>query len=323
MQAGARRAARPAAPPGRRAAPRARGRARAPRAALPGADLAPRPAAADPAALAFLDEATGERIPAMPADYGFRSGSGRLYQDGYGGVPRPALALAAANFRDEAAALRRAVRLGDEPDAAGDAAAAGAAGAAGRALAAVAGAARRAAARADAWLEARGVLGSVPAAPAPPGGPVPPAAAAVLDAVRALTLDDRAVARREAAREAAEGAVAAPAPIRLAYGMLIWSIDVLYAGRPIQRFWFLETVRRARPPSPSFRPFAAPPSRAPPPPSRRSRVCPTSPLFPCSTSTSRSAGGARARSCGASTSPRSGTSCTTSRLVVWLGFEFI
>ncbi len=66
----------------------------------------------------------------------------------------------------------------------------------------------------------------------------------VLAKVRGLTLDDSKVADRERARYAATSGPPAPLPIRLIYGSLCWMLDVLYAGRPIQRFWILETVAR-------------------------------------------------------------------------------
>ena len=51
----------------------------------------------------------------MTADYGFRSGSGRLYQAGYGTIPASGWELGVQNFKKELRALRRAVRYG-EPD---------------------------------------------------------------------------------------------------------------------------------------------------------------------------------------------------------------
>lgn len=38
--------------------------------------------------------------------------------------------------------------------------------------------------------------------------------------------------------------VQAPWFINAAYIALCWAMDVIYDGRPIQRFWFLETVAR-------------------------------------------------------------------------------
>lgn len=107
--------------------------------------------------------------------------------------------------------------------------------------------------RADLWLEEAGVLGA-PRPPAPTGPAGAPADAhsmhltpeqqEVLDRVQRLTLDDHRVAAREKAREASGNGVAAAWPVRIVYGSLCFITDVIYAGRPIQRFWFLETVAR-------------------------------------------------------------------------------
>ena len=81
-----------------------------------------------------------------------------------------------------------------------------------------------------------------------------------LAALDELTLDDHAVAARGSARDAALRRMAAaspspssdrlpksqraPWPVRLPFEALCWLLDVLYAGRPLQRFWVLETVAR-------------------------------------------------------------------------------
>ena len=77
--------------------------------------------------------------------------------------------------------------------------------------------------------------------------PRPPCVLAqVLAKVRQLTLDDGKVTARERARWAAGGgpATTPPLAIRAAYASLCWALDVMYAGRPIERFWILETVAR-------------------------------------------------------------------------------
>jgi len=58
--------------------------------------------------------------------------------------------------------------------------------------------------------------------------------------VDTLELKNEAVAERERRREE----VPTPPPVRLAYDVLCWFIDVVFEDRPIQRFWFLETVAR-------------------------------------------------------------------------------
>jgi hypothetical protein len=48
-------------------------------------------------------------LQVMPADYGFRSGVGRIYQEAYGSIPTSAISLSLANFSKELRALRRSV----------------------------------------------------------------------------------------------------------------------------------------------------------------------------------------------------------------------
>ena len=55
-----------------------------------------------------------------------------------------------------------------------------------------------------------------------------------------LTLDNEAVWMREKSR----APVDAPPALYTVYYMLCWFLDVVYKDRPIQRFWFLETVAR-------------------------------------------------------------------------------
>ncbi len=58
--------------------------------------------------------------------------------------------------------------------------------------------------------------------------------------LKQLTLDNDAVWARERARPQVETAL----PIRVVYHVLCWFLDVLFEGRPISRFWMLETVAR-------------------------------------------------------------------------------
>eukprot|EP00178_Gracilaria_changii_P020857 TRINITY_DN611_c0_g1_i1.p1 TRINITY_DN611_c0_g1~~TRINITY_DN611_c0_g1_i1.p1 ORF type:complete len:271 (+),score=38.32 TRINITY_DN611_c0_g1_i1:141-953(+) len=59
-----------------------------------------------------------------------------------------------------------------------------------------------------------------------------------------LTLDDAAVLERERNREQAEGAVAASPFVNFVYNVTCRLLDFVFEGRPIPRFWFLETVAR-------------------------------------------------------------------------------
>lgn len=75
----------------------------------------------------------------------------------------------------------------------------------------------------------------------------------VLAALDELTLDDNAVADRDRRRAQALKSGGSsktslspppPWPVRLPFALLCWLLDALYAGRPLQRFWVLETVAR-------------------------------------------------------------------------------
>lgn len=68
----------------------------------------------------------------------------------------------------------------------------------------------------------------------------PPQETGYADALQRLGLSNDAVHERERAREQ----VPAPLLIKLPYDVLCGGIDALFGGRPIARFWFLETVAR-------------------------------------------------------------------------------
>lgn len=190
-----------------------------------------------------MDE-DGQLIRPMPADYGFRSGSGRLYQQDYGTIPKNVWELGVDNFRRELRALRRAVRFNELAAVEGEAGEA----MAGRPYRLGFAAARGvfgAFAKLDLWLEERKVFSQLTEAPLTQmEGELNAEQKRVLAQVRALTLDDSKVAARERARHAAQPGARPPLPIRLTYASLCWALDALYAGRPIQRFWILETVAR-------------------------------------------------------------------------------
>lgn len=193
--------------------------------------------------LVFIDNTTGERIKVMPADYGFRSGSGRLYQNSFGAVPTSAWGLAIDNFRKELLALRRSVRFDEYAQIADSQVAAGA-GPLKQASLAAGGVIRRSLSNLDEWLEGNDVLKKLKMQKDARDPQLTAEQAEILGRVRQLTLDDAKVNQREKRREAAGGGVDAPWPIYLAYSSLVWLLDVPYGGRPIQRFWFLETVAR-------------------------------------------------------------------------------
>ncbi len=56
-------------------------------------------------------DSKGKVIPAMCADYGFRSGSGRLYQEGYGEVPKDVWQLVSSIWAKERTLVRAGIVL--------------------------------------------------------------------------------------------------------------------------------------------------------------------------------------------------------------------
>lgn len=189
--------------------------------------------------LKFVDE-EGTAIQVMPVDYGFRSGAGRLYQDGYGTVPTNIWGLATDNFKRELRAMRQSVRY----DTYRSIAEAAQPGFLGQVAFAAGGAVRSALSRLDSWLEGRDLLGALPQPKDARDAGLTPEECEILDKVRRFALDDSAVIARERRRVEAEGPVDAPWPVKATFGALCWVLDVAYAGRPIQRFWALETVAR-------------------------------------------------------------------------------
>jgi len=178
---------------------------------------------------------------AAPADYGFRSrtASSLGQEEPAGKIPFSGLELARQNFRRELRGLRTSVRFPDQD------------GPAGGAVAALLLSGRRAAVGAlaalDATLESAGLLEELGREEARVD--VDPQtyarSRAIRQQLRRLTLSNERVWRREKKREAAGlGARDVPLPLQAVYGALCWFIDVFFDGRPIQRFWFLETVAR-------------------------------------------------------------------------------
>lgn len=62
--------------------------------------------------------------------------------------------------------------------------------------------------------------------------------------VLSFELSNEAVANRERERAFANGDIPASKLTRFVYDALCWVLDELFDGRPVQRFWFLETVAR-------------------------------------------------------------------------------
>lgn len=195
--------------------------------------------------LVFVDE-SGNQIPVMAADYGFRSGAGRLYQSDYGTVPRSVWALALANFSRELEGLRRGVRYDEVKTVASSKKQ----NIVTKTSLAVNEVLRKQLLKVDSWLEEKGVLKSLDDSSAQmvPFDARDPSLSEeqrdVLQKVKLLKLDDKKVSAREMRRHKEGRDVDASLFVRIPYSTLCWVLDAIYEGRPIQRFWFLENVAR-------------------------------------------------------------------------------
>ncbi|EFJ52002.1 hypothetical protein VOLCADRAFT_79367 [Volvox carteri f. nagariensis] len=180
---------------------------------------------------------TGKLIPAMCADYGFRSGAGRLYQESYGEVPKDVWQLAKDNYRHELEQLRRAVRYPPsdvrQPSHPVAKALHTANGVVGAALASL-----------DKALEEARVL---------PELQPPPVRSALetqefkeirarLDQLR-LDADDVIAVERERIATGG-GDMESPLWVKAPFYALCWLLDIMYDNKPIEKFWVLETVAR-------------------------------------------------------------------------------
>ncbi|GBF89019.1 plastid terminal oxidase [Raphidocelis subcapitata] len=192
----------------------------------------------------FIDR-DGVAIDCMACDYGFRAGAGRLYQDRYGEVPGGILDMAVANFKHELSALRSSFRFNEY-----DPILASAASPVSKALSTAGGAVVRGFASLDTWLEERKVLpvlqrAQMDAAMVDSEGRMTEDCQNIRQRLSDLKLSDAAVWAREAARKKrGEGVVPAPWWIKAPFWALCVVLDLLFANRPIQRFWVLETVAR-------------------------------------------------------------------------------
>jgi ubiquinol oxidase len=201
---------------------------------------------ADDTCPVFIDR-DGEVLEVACCDFGFRSGKGRLYSDDYGTIPKGFIPLAIENFQYEYAALRRSFREDEYARIAAQNPPAGPLGwvayKAGEAVV-------RSFASIDRWLEDRRIFGKILPVPVPQEvfdpktGGLSKQCRELRGKLAQLKLSNEAIWERERARERAGGAVEAPPLIKLVYYALCVFIDVAFNNRPIQRFWFLETVAR-------------------------------------------------------------------------------
>eukprot|EP00877_Chromochloris_zofingiensis_P007896 jgi/Chrzof1/335/Cz01g12010.t1 len=193
----------------------------------------------------FIDR-DGDVIEVMCCDYGFRAGSGRLYQEKYGEVPGNVFEMASANFKHELQALRRSFRCNEygtiyeaaQPR-----------NGLSRAAASVGGRLVKGLAAADRYLEKNKILPALKASTIPDelqgeGGDMVDECKQIREQLNLLALDDQAVWDHEHDRIKRTGDVQAPWYIRAPFSALCVVLDLCFTGRPIQRFWVLETVAR-------------------------------------------------------------------------------
>mmetsp|Transcript_27369 Transcript_27369/g.70484 ORF Transcript_27369/g.70484 Transcript_27369/m.70484 type:complete len:444 (-) Transcript_27369:618-1949(-) len=188
----------------------------------------------------FVDK-EGQVTKAMAADYGFRAGAGRLYEEHYGEVPSSVIELATQNFTHELAQMRRAFRFRPHLDQVLQKSPPKTA--LGKLNFDIAERIRSGLSNLDESLEGVGVL---PKLDPPP--PLSQAQLAEFDVIQEklsrLTLDNDAVARVEKERNQRYGELYSPLFVKLPFDALCLVLDVVYINRPIQKFWVLETVAR-------------------------------------------------------------------------------
>lgn len=187
----------------------------------------------------------GKRVEVMGQDLGYRSGSGRMYQEGYGQIPESGWSLATGNFRHEFRAMRRAFRRDEwhafeeavpQPNILSKG---------GRWLA---GSLVGGLSAIDSWLEAQGVLGSLDKPETEreeqQHGSSKSLTLEVRQKLASLKLSDRRIMVRTRRREAVTSKIQTAWYVNVCYSVLCFFLDVVYAHRPIQRFWLLEEVAR-------------------------------------------------------------------------------
>lgn len=186
-----------------------------------------------------------EIVPVLCCDYGFRSGTARMYQNADGTLPDNGLAIGVANFKKEFNAIRHSIR-DDEFARISEANPARTIfgkigyGIGGGVIAILAGV--------DKALESAGLLKKLqPEADLSVDQPEDMDSSncdEVQARLKLLKLSNGAVWDREYAREAAGAGVETPWFVRGVYLSLCVFLDFMFENRPIQRFWFLETVAR-------------------------------------------------------------------------------
>nr|QKY15004.1 plastid terminal oxidase (PTOX) [Polytomella parva] len=174
----------------------------------------------------------------MTADFGFRTGTRRLYQDHYGEIPNSLSALMKENLSHEMEEFRRSLRFKHYKPVVGDAPT----GIAKIGKATNDGLSRLMGAL-DRFLEEKNII---PKLTPPPQMSTfdSPEFQKELEHIESLTLTSHQVEEVEHARIARYGDMDSPLWVKVPFFALCWLLDALYENRPIQKFWVLETVAR-------------------------------------------------------------------------------
>lgn len=184
-----------------------------------------------------FEDSDGNMIQPMCADYGFRSGAGRLYMEHYGETPKGVVELAQENFQLELEQLRCYTRFGIGKDPREPT------GALQKAALSIGTAVTGAFGQLDEALEKAGAL-PVLKPPATKGAFLTQEWEQIRVKLAELTLSNADVVKFEKARSAKDGELMTPMWVKVPFLALCLVLDVLYDGKPIQKFWVLETVAR-------------------------------------------------------------------------------
>mmetsp|Transcript_39031 Transcript_39031/g.92464 ORF Transcript_39031/g.92464 Transcript_39031/m.92464 type:complete len:484 (-) Transcript_39031:160-1611(-) len=190
----------------------------------------------------FIDR-NGEFREGLCCDYGFRKGTQRMYEDGMDGqIPASAWELGMANFKQEFTALRCSFRYNEYKSMRAKAPLP-------RGLAEIDNAVGSAIVGAFAWadkkLEELGALGRLPEDPeAKAEQELAKSCVNFRSKLDQMVLSNDAVWEREKKRDEIRGPNFTPPYVRVVYLALCYFLDFYFNNRPIQRFWFLESVAR-------------------------------------------------------------------------------
>jgi len=190
----------------------------------------------------FIDR-NGQFKESLCCDYGFRKGAQRMYEDGVDGqIPDGAFQLGTENFRQEYTAIRQSFRYNEYKIMRSKAPLPGIIGKIDNAIGS---AFVSAMAKADIWLEERGILSKLPENPrAVADRKITSTCRKYRAMLDTAVLSNDAVWEREKVRDEERGPDFTPPAVRVIYLGLCYFLDFYFDGRPIQRFWFLETVAR-------------------------------------------------------------------------------